>query len=85
MTRLAFWIAALRGPRSLSRFALLYVAGIVFLFFCLIGGLPRIPISPARAVPSPYAAMPQPNPVPANAAGELKKRLNSSPHTGTSR
>jgi hypothetical protein len=78
MTRLTLLIAALRGPRSFSRFAFFYVAGMLFLFYCLIGGLPHVPASPAHSIKSPYPAMPQPKPVPANAAEELRKRMNGS-------
>jgi hypothetical protein len=80
MARLMFLIAWLRGPGSFTRLALFYVLGMLVLFYCLVGGLPHIPASPAHAVKSPYAAMPKPNPVPANAAAELRKRLNSGPH-----
>ena len=74
MTRLAFLIAALRGPRTFSNFALFYVLGMLFLLLCVIGGIPHIPTSPAQPVRSPYAAMPKPNPVPSNAAEEMRKR-----------
>ena len=79
MTRLMFLIAWLRGPGASRRFALFYVAGMLFLFYCLIGGLPHVPASPAHAVKSPYPDMPKPNPVPPNTAEVLRKRMNSGP------
>ncbi len=77
MTRLMFFLAALRGPRSFTRLALFYLAGMLLLLFCLIGGIPRVPSLPAHAVASPYAAMPKPKPVPSNAAEEMRKRLSN--------
>ena len=77
MTRLMFFLAALNGRRTLTRLALFYVVGMLFLLFCLIGGLPHVPSSPAHAVVRPYAAMPKPKPVPANAAEGMRKRLNN--------
>jgi hypothetical protein len=74
-----FLIAALRGPQKFNRFVLFYVVAMLFLFFCLIGGVPHIPSSPAYAPRSPYPEMPKPNPVPNNAADELRKRINSYP------
>jgi hypothetical protein len=79
MARLAFLIAWLRGPRSFNRFALFYVIGMLFLFYCLLGGLPHIHAAPAHAAVSPYPAMPNPQPGPANAAEELRKRINNGP------
>ena len=79
MTRLMFVIAWLRGPRTFRRVALFYVVGMLFLFFCLIGGLPHVPASPAHAVTGLYPAMPKPNPIPPNTAEVLRKRLNSGP------
>ena len=79
MTRLMFLIAWLRGPGTFRRFALVYVVGMLFLFYCLIGGLPHVPASPAHAVKSSYPPMPKPNPVPPNTAEVLRKRMNSSP------
>lgn len=79
MARLMFLIAWLRGPGSFTRLAFFYVLGMLFLFYCLVGGWPHVPASPAHAVKSPYTAMPKPKPVPANAADELRKRLNSGP------
>jgi hypothetical protein len=74
-----FLVAWLRGPRGFSRLALFYVLGMLFLFYCIIGAFPRVPSSPAHAVKSPYSAMPKPKPVPANAAEELRKRVNRGP------
>jgi hypothetical protein len=79
MTRLMFVIAWLRGPRTFRRVALFYVVGMLFLFFCLIGGLPHVPASPAHAVKGLYPAMPKPNAIPPNTAEILRKRLNSGP------
>ena len=79
MTRLMFAIAWLRGPGTFRRVALFYVVGMLFLFFCLIGGLPNVPASPAHAVKGLYPAMPKPNPIPPNTAEVLRKRLNSGP------
>jgi len=79
MTRLMFVIAWLRGPGTFRRVALFYVVGMLFLFFCLIGGLPHVPASPAHAVKGLYPAMPRPNPIPPNTAEVLRKRLNSGP------
>ena len=79
MTRLMFVIAWLRGPRTFRRVALFYVVGMLFLFFCLIGGSPHVPASPAHAVKGLYPAMPKPNPIPPNTAEVLRKRLNSGP------
>jgi hypothetical protein len=74
-----FLIAWLRGPGTFRRVALFYVVGMLFLFCCLIGGLPHVPASPAHAVKSLYPAMPKPNPIPPNTAEVLRKRLNSGP------
>jgi hypothetical protein len=74
-----FVIAWLRGPGTFRRVALFYVVGMLFLFFCLIGGLPHVPASPAHAVKGLYPAMPKPNPIPPNTAEVLRKRLNSGP------
>ena len=76
MTRLIFLLAALRGPGALGRLAFFYVLGMLFLLLCILGGLPHIPAAPAHAVPSPYAAMPKPKPIPINAAQETRKRLD---------
>jgi hypothetical protein len=74
-----FVIAWLRGPGTFRRVALFYVVGMLFLFFCLIGGLPHVPATPAHAVKGLYPAMPKPNPIPPNTAEVLRKRLNSGP------
>jgi hypothetical protein len=74
-----FVIAWLRGPGTFRRVALFYVVGMLLLFFCLIGGLPHVPASPAHAVKGLYPAMPKPNPIPPNTAEVLRKRLNSGP------
>jgi hypothetical protein len=74
-----FAIAWLRGPGTFRRVALFYVVGMLFLFFCLIGGLPHVPASPAHAVKGLYPAMPKPNPIPPNTAEVLRKRLNNGP------
>ena len=79
MTRLMFVIAWLKGPGTFRRVALFYVVGMLFLFFCLIGGLLHVPASPAHAVKGLYPAMPKPNPIPPNTAEVLRKRLNSGP------
>jgi hypothetical protein len=80
LTRLMFLLAALKGPRTFNRLALFYVLGMLFLLFCLIGGLPHVPASPAHAVQSPYAAMPKP--LPSNAAEELHKRMDNRQYSG---
>lgn len=77
MTRFLFLVAALKGPRHFSRVAFFYVLGILLILFSLIGGVPHVPRSPAHPLPSPYAEMPEPKPVPANAADELRKRINN--------
>jgi hypothetical protein len=59
---------------------LFYVLGMLFLFYCLVGGLPHIPSAPAHAAISPYPPMPTPLPIPANAAEELRKRIENGPH-----
>ncbi len=79
MTRLVFLLASLKGSRSLNRLALFYVAGMLFLFCCLIGGLPRMPSAPAHPGAKNISAMPKPQPVPANAAEELRKRIDRGP------
>ncbi len=79
MTRFMFLFAWFRGPRVFSRFALFYVLGMLFLFYCLIGGWPHVPASPAHAVKRPYPAMSKPNPIPANTADVLRKRMYSGP------
>ena len=79
MTRLMFLIAWLRGSGTFRRFALFYVVGMLFLFYCLIGGLPRVPTSPAHAIKSSYPEMPGPSPIPSNTAEVLRKRMNSRP------
>jgi len=77
MTRVMFFLAALRGPRAFTRLALFYLMGMLLLLFCVIGGIPHVPASPAHAIASPYAAMPKPKPVPASAAEEMRKRMNN--------
>jgi hypothetical protein len=79
MTRLIFLFTWLHGPRVFSRFILLYVLGMLLLFYCMIGGLQHIPASPAHAVKSPYPAMPKPIPVPPNTAEVMRKRMNNGP------
>jgi len=79
MTRLIFLIAWLRGPGNFRRLALFYVAGMLFLFYCLIGGLPHVPASPAHAVRNPYPDMPRSNPFPPDMAEQLRKRINGGP------
>jgi len=77
MTRLMFLLAALQGPRTFNRLAFLYVAGMLFLFFCLIGGWPHVPASPARPLAATYNQMPKPQPPPSNLADEMRKRTNN--------
>lgn len=77
MTRLIFLLAALRGPGAFGRLAFFYVLGMLLLLLCLLGGLPQIPASPAHALRSPYAFMPNPEPIPSNAAQEMRKRLKN--------
>jgi hypothetical protein len=79
MTRLMFMFTWLQGPRVFSRFILFFIVGILFLFYCLIGGLSYVPAAPAHAIKSPYPAMPKPNPIPPNTAEVMRRRMNSSP------
>ena len=75
MTRLMFLFTWLQGPRVFSRFILFFMLGMLFLFYCLIGGLSYVPAAPAHAIKSPYPAMPKPNPVPPNTAEVMRKRM----------
>jgi hypothetical protein len=80
MTRLMFLFAWLQGPRVFSRFILFYVLGMLFLFYCLIGGLMSyVPAAPAHAIQNPYPPMPKPNPIPPNTAEVMRRRMNSGP------
>lgn len=79
MTRLMFLFAWLQGPRVFNRFLLFFALGMLFLVYCVIGGLPHMPTAPAHAVQSVYPPMPKPNPVPPNTAEVLRKRMNSGP------
>jgi hypothetical protein len=79
MTRLMFLFAWLQGPRVFNRFLLLFALGMLFLFYCAIGGLPHVPAAPAHAVSSPYPPMPKPNPIPPDTAEVMRKRMNSGP------
>ena len=79
MTRFLFFFSWLLGPRVFSRFLFFYVLGMLFLFYCVIGGWPHVPGSPAHAVQSPYPPMPKPNPIPPNTAEVMRKRLTSGP------
>ena len=79
MTRLMFLFTWLQGPKVFSRFILFFMLGMLFLFYCLIGGLPYVPAEPAHALKSPYPAMPKPNPVPPDTAEVMRKRMNSGP------
>ena len=79
MTRFLFFFSWLLGRRAFSRFLFFYVLGMLFLFFCLIGGWPHVPASPAHAVQSLYPPMPKPNPIPPNTAEVMRKRMTSGP------
>lgn len=79
MTRLMFLLAWLQGPRVFNRFLLFFAIGMLFLFYCVIGGLPHVPAAPAHVIASPYPSMPKPNPVPSNTAEVMRKRMNSGP------
>jgi hypothetical protein len=79
MTRFLFFFTWLLGPRSVSRFLFFYVLGMLFLFYCVIGGWPNVPESPAHALQSPYPPMPKPNPIPPNTAEVMRKRMTSGP------
>jgi len=79
MTRFMFLFTWLQGPRVFFRFIFLFILGMLFLFYCLIGGLSYVPAAPAHAIESPYPAMPKPNPVPPNTAEVMRKRMNSGP------
>ena len=79
MTRLMFLFAWLQGPRVFNRFLLFFALGMLFLFYCVIGGLPHFPAAPAHAVMSPYPPMPKPNPVPPDTAEVMRKRMTSGP------
>jgi hypothetical protein len=55
MTRILFLFTWLRGPRFASRFALFYVLAMLFVFYCLVGGMMSyVPAAPAHAIQSPY-------------------------------
>ena len=79
MTRILFLFTWLLGPRFVSRFILFYVLGMLFLFYCVIGGWPNVPAAPAHAIQSPYPPMPKPNPIPPNTAEVMRKRMTSGP------
>jgi hypothetical protein len=81
MTRILFLLTWLFGPRFVSRFIFFYALGILFLFYCLIGGLMSsyVPAAPAHAIQSPYPPMPKPNPIPPNTAEVMRKRMTSGP------
>jgi hypothetical protein len=79
MTRFMFLFTWLQGPRVFSRFILFFMVGMLFLFYCLIGGLSYVPAAPAHAIKSPYPAMPKPNPIPPNTAEVMRKRMTSGP------
>lgn len=79
MTRLMFLFAWLQGPKVFNRFLVFFALGMLFLFYCVIGGLPHVPTAPAHAIASPYPPMPKPNPVPPNTAEVMRKRMNSGP------
>jgi hypothetical protein len=80
MTRLMFLFAWLNGPRAFSRFILSCVLGMLFLFYCLIGGLRSyVPAAPAHAIKSPYPPMPKPDPIPPDTAEVMRRRMNSGP------
>jgi hypothetical protein len=80
MTRLMFLFAWLNGPGAFSRFILSCVLGMLFLFYCLIGGLTSyVPAAPAHAIKSPYPPMPKPDPIPPDTAEVMRRRMNSGP------
>ncbi len=79
MTRLMFLLAWLQGPRVFNRFLLFFALGMLFLFYCVIGGLPHVPTAPAHAVASPYPPMPEPNPISPNTAEVMRKKMNGGP------
>jgi hypothetical protein len=77
VTRLLVLLAALRRPRTFSRLALIYVIGMIFLFVCLIGGIPRLPNAPAHPLANPSAKLPQARTLPPGLAEEMRKRMNN--------
>ena len=80
MTRILFLFTWLFGPRFASRFILFYVVGMLFVFYCLIGGMKSyVPAVPAHAIQSPYPPMPKPNPIPPNTAEVMRRRMTSGP------
>jgi hypothetical protein len=79
MTRFLFFFSWLLGRRAFSRFLFFYVLGMLFLFYCVIGGRPHVPASPAHAIQSPYPPMPKPNPIPPNTTEVMRKRMTSGP------
>ena len=79
MARLMFLFTWLQGPRVFSRFILFFTLGMLFLFYCLIGGLSYATAAPAHAIKSPYPVMPKPNPVPPDTAEVMRMRMNSGP------
>ena len=80
MTRILFLFTWLFGPRFASRFILFYVLGMLFVFYCLVGGMMSyVPATPARAIQSPYPPKPKPNPIPPNTAEGMRKRMTSGP------
>ena len=80
MTRILFLFTWLFGPRFVYRFILFYVLAMLFVLYCLIGGLGSyVPAAPARAIQSPYPPMPKPNPIPPNTAEVMRKRMTSGP------
>ena len=80
MTRILFLFTWLFGPKFASRFILFYVLAMLFVFYCLVGGMMSyVPAAPAHAVHSPYAPMPKPNPIPPNTAEVMRKRMTSGP------
>ena len=79
MTRLMFLFTWLQGPRVFSRFILFFTLGMLFLFYCLVGGFSYVPAAPAHAIKNPYPAMPKPNPIPPNTAEVMRKRMTSGP------
>ena len=50
MTRLMFLFTWLQGPRVFSRFILFFMLGMLFLFYCLVGGFSYVPAAPAHAI-----------------------------------
>ena len=80
MTRILFLFTWLFGPKFASRFILFYVLAMLFVFYCLIGGMKSyVPAAPAHAIQSPYPPMPKPNPIPPNTAEVMRKRMTSGP------